>query len=124
MTPHDHATFVPGCFRCELSRDEVVGVSDTGGMHKPPVWIDVRRLRELHARRLSAWGIPSDPEDDYATAVVERILQYQRELDDEPQAHPHQHEEMGMCLECDAAAVLESWREESDQEPSTDSEAD
>lgn len=24
MTPHDHSTFVPGCFRCELSRDEVL----------------------------------------------------------------------------------------------------
>ena len=22
-TPHDHSTFVEGCFRCELSRDEV-----------------------------------------------------------------------------------------------------
>lgn len=25
MTPHDHSTYVPGCFRCELSRDEVDG---------------------------------------------------------------------------------------------------
>lgn len=23
MTPHDHSTFVEGCYRCELSRDEV-----------------------------------------------------------------------------------------------------
>lgn len=23
MSAHDHSTFVPGCFRCELSRDEV-----------------------------------------------------------------------------------------------------
>jgi hypothetical protein len=22
MTPHDHHQFVPGCYRCELSRDE------------------------------------------------------------------------------------------------------
>jgi hypothetical protein len=22
VTPHDHRTFVPGCYRCELSRDE------------------------------------------------------------------------------------------------------
>lgn len=22
MTPHDHRTFVPGCYRCELGRDE------------------------------------------------------------------------------------------------------
>lgn len=23
MTPHDHRTLVPGCYRCELGRDEV-----------------------------------------------------------------------------------------------------
>lgn len=22
MTPHNHSKFVPGCYRCELSRDE------------------------------------------------------------------------------------------------------
>lgn len=25
MTPHDHRVFVPGCFRCELGRDEYEG---------------------------------------------------------------------------------------------------
>jgi hypothetical protein len=24
MTPHDHRQFVPGCFRCELGRDEAL----------------------------------------------------------------------------------------------------
>jgi hypothetical protein len=23
MTPHDHTAFVPGCYRCELGRDEL-----------------------------------------------------------------------------------------------------
>lgn len=27
MTAHDHETFVPGCFRCDLNRDEM-GVDD------------------------------------------------------------------------------------------------
>lgn len=28
MTAHDHATFVPGCYRCQLGRDEVAPASD------------------------------------------------------------------------------------------------
>ena len=27
-TPHDHQTYVPGCFRCELSRDEADRAAD------------------------------------------------------------------------------------------------
>lgn len=36
MTPHTHREYVPGCYRCELSRDEVSGVERGQGVATLP----------------------------------------------------------------------------------------
>lgn len=73
-----------------------------------PFHIDIRSLRDLHRARLGAWGVPwALPYED---EVVLRIERYVRGLADEPIDHEHSIYEIGMCLECDAAAVLELWR--------------
>jgi hypothetical protein len=33
MTPHDHRRLVPGCFRCELGRDEAIDALDDDAIH-------------------------------------------------------------------------------------------
>jgi len=54
---------------------------------------------------MNAWGLPVD--DAYENEVVERAL-----TPPTPELHAHAQEEMGMCSECDAAAILESVRAE------------
>lgn len=47
MTPHDHATFVPGCYRCELGRDEVMsGLAE----ERDELLAEIERLRGLVAK--------------------------------------------------------------------------
>jgi len=48
MTPHDHTKFVPGCFRCELSRDEVED-TDTE-LDMPLLWEGSRSPRIAFVR--------------------------------------------------------------------------
>lgn len=49
MTPHDHTTHVPGCYRCELGRDEVERQARVECACDPPdaddVYTDVRTGR-------------------------------------------------------------------------------
>lgn len=56
MTDHDHLEFVPGCFRCELSRDE---------LDDAPVAFPAAQLGPF----LRAMG---DPEGTLAAVVAER----------------------------------------------------
>ena len=74
---------------------------------RPPVHVDVQHLHELHATRMKTWHLPHG--DDYEFDVVHRVLDWARGMKEEPIAHPHAQREMGMCLECDAAALVERW---------------
>jgi hypothetical protein len=62
------------------------------------------QLRAAHRARMGAWGLPFG--DAYENAVIARAL-----ADPPPESHEHGHEEMGMCEDCDAAALLEAVRE-------------
>lgn len=39
MTAHDHRTYVEGCYRCELSRDEVGAACPRCGSTNPAIYI-------------------------------------------------------------------------------------
>lgn len=58
MTPHTHRTFVDGCFRCELSRDEVMA--------------DLTVREHLEAIRDYTGTIPSGIQD-HAVAAIEGL---------------------------------------------------
>jgi hypothetical protein len=47
MTPHNHSGFVPGCYRCELSRDEArrQELEDAADDHYTRKWEDERDSR-------------------------------------------------------------------------------
>lgn len=47
MTAHDHTTYVPGCFRCELSRDE----AQDAAVEPDIVPAALMHIREAHVRR-------------------------------------------------------------------------
>lgn len=64
----------------------------------------VLRIRGIHERHMAAWNIPLN--EDHTAEVVHRIVCWARGLEPAPALHSHEHEEMGMCIECDAAAVL------------------
>lgn len=57
MTAHDHSTHVEGCFRCELSKDEVAGADrvlldvDTGHRY---IAVDYLLSEEFASRVLTA----------------------------------------------------------------------
>ena len=57
------------------------------------------RIAAAHRRRLVAWGMRID--EDYTREVVERAL-----TAPPPVLHAHAIEEMGMCVDCDAASAL------------------
>lgn len=73
-------------------------------------------LLRIHRRRLATWGIAEGPADvpiirptAYESALLDRA---ERVLDGQDYAIPHAHQqrEMGMCIECDAAAIIDEYR--------------
>lgn len=46
---------------------------------------------------------------EYEDICIERILDIKKRNKDIPVRHPHWFEEMGMCIECDSAALFEYW---------------
>ncbi len=74
------------------------------------------QLLRMHRRRLAAWDMADGPAED----EIVRPTYYERQVIDRAErvldgrgyaiAHPHQQKEMGMCEECDAAALVERWR--------------
>lgn len=67
------------------------------------------RVRDIHRERLKPWlghgTLPGDHEHE--ENVVRRVLGALAGDQDVPESHPHAREELGLCTECDSAAILE-----------------
>ncbi len=55
-------------------------------------------IHTAHIKRLRTWDVPIN--ERHTALVVKRAME-----SPEPVAHDHEHDEMGACVECDAAAV-------------------
>ena len=71
-----------------------------------PTWLDGDRLRQMHRERLGAYGIPAH--DQHEDDVVDRVTRWFLGREGEPTSHAHSFEEMGLCVDCDAAALIDA----------------
>jgi hypothetical protein len=66
------------------------------------------RVREIHRERMKPWlghgELPGDREHE--ENVVRRVLGALAGDQEAPIAHSHALEEIGLCTDCDAAAIL------------------
>ena len=64
-----------------------------------PIHLNIKDLRNMHKQRMENYEIPYSKlyEDQVIDCVLNRIG---------IESHPHALEEVGMCPECDAAALL------------------
>lgn len=66
------------------------------------------RVRDIHRERLKPWlghgTLPGDREHE--ENVVRRVLGALAGDQEAPSAHSHAAEEIGLCTDCDAAAIL------------------
>lgn len=66
MTPHDHRTFVAGCYRCELGRDETMSCLVE---ERDELEAEVRRLRALLREVAESWLLTLQRERDHRAEV-------------------------------------------------------
>lgn len=71
---------------------------------------DHRAIHMGQQRRMRAYGL--EPREEYDLQVVRRVLDTWHRGVPRPVAHPHAFEETGMCVECDAALLIQTLEDE------------
>lgn len=76
----------------------------SGRCHRSPLMTTRDELLRRHRTRLGAFGVrPDDGYDDEVIDLALRALRGEATV----RSHPHAGAEIGMCVECDAAALVE-----------------